>query len=403
MHGAGHMSTLFGSFRSGHGFVATCFFCTLLATLFLPIRAGGQENSTGKSADSNPLSPSWRPLEHQLAGSASRWTVSAEAIVLGHMSGVNRTLVERVRGTVQFYNTATAPGIAALNSNRFQGFSAGPKISLTYNGDSGLGAELTYFNVVNQGAAKAVGPDSPADWLVMKAPGGFWQTQDFPYQAMVWKPTTNLYSAEVNGRFDISRRVTIMAGLRWLQLNDKLQGTLAPADLTAPTWKQTCAFVFPFNCDIFHITPGGPAGHYAPFWNAVSTNNFFGTQIGVAAKLLEFGRFSIDGLTNAGIFDNDAGQSTGVSVRKLVYPSRAATDHASFVSEGRLQLKYRISDGLTVKAGYTALWFAGVALAPGQIQETYSTMNPARVTALGVNCRSSVLFQGATLGLEYSF
>ena len=44
----------------GHGFVATWFLCTLLATLFLPITAsaGDQENSTGKLADgglTNPL------------------------------------------------------------------------------------------------------------------------------------------------------------------------------------------------------------------------------------------------------------------------------------------------------------------------------------------------------------
>ncbi len=62
----------------------------------------------------------------------------------------------------------------------------------------------------------------------MKAPGAFWQTQDFPYQAMAWKATTNLYSAEANGRLDLSSRVTVLAGFRWLQLNDKLSGHVDP-------------------------------------------------------------------------------------------------------------------------------------------------------------------------------
>ncbi len=44
---------------------------------------------------------------------------------------------------------------------------------------------------------------------------------------------------------------------------------------------------------------------------------------------------------------------------------------------------------------------AGVALAPGQIQETSTSMSG--VTAVGGNCGSHVLFQGATAGLEYSF
>ena len=54
-----------------------------------------------------------------------------------------------------------------------------------------------------------------------------------------------------------------------------------------------------------------------------------------------------------------------------------------------------------MKAGYEALWLDGVALAPGQIQETLTT--PTSVTALGVTCRSRALFQGGTVGLEYLF
>ncbi len=382
----------------GAAFAQSCTGQCLLATLFRPITASAadRENSTGKSADRAGLSPSWRLPKRGLTGSAPRWTVSAEAVVLGRRGGVNQTLVERVPGGVPFFATSTAAGTEAFNSNQFQGFSAGPKISLIYHGDSGYGAELSYFNVLNQSATKAIGPDSPADWLVMKAPGTFWQTQDFPYQAMAWTSTANLYSAEANGRFDLSSRVTMLAGFRWFRLNDNLQGTLTPADLTAPTWKQTC-----FTCNIFQITPGGPAGNYPPFWNTSATNNLYGAQIGVDAKMLELGRFSLGGLIKAGVFDNNAEQSTGVSLQKVVYPSRSTTNHAAFVSEAGLQLKYQLIEGMAIKAGYEALWFAGVALAPGQIQETSTAKSAVR--ALGVNCGSTALFQGATAGLEYSF
>jgi hypothetical protein len=160
------------------------------------------------------------------------------------MGGVNQTLVERVPGSVPFYLTSIAPGVEAFNSNQFQqGFSAGPKIDLIYHGDSGYGVELLYFNIFDQRATKIIGPDSPADWLVMKAPGAFWQTQDFPYQGMAWSSGTNLYSVEANGRLDLSSRVTVLAGFRWLQLNDNLQGTLTPADLTQPTWKKNLSLL----------------------------------------------------------------------------------------------------------------------------------------------------------------
>jgi hypothetical protein len=49
------------------------------------------------------------------------------------------------------------------------------------------------------------------------------------------------------------------------------------------------------------------------------------------------------------------------------------------------------------------MWLEGVALAPGQIQETYTTVGPVRVRALGVNCDSGAFYHGATAGLEISF
>ena len=135
-------------------------------------------------------------------------------------------------------------------------------------------------------------------------------------------------------------------------------------------------------------------------------NNLYGAQIGVDGKILELGRFSLDGLIKIGIFDDNAVQSTGVSLQKEVYPSKASANHAAFVSEAGVQLKYQVSKGLALKAGYELLWLDGVALAPGQIQETIATEHlppPSTVRTLGVNCGSDVLFQGFTAGFEYSF
>ena len=353
---------------------------------------------------------------------APQWTFSAEGIVWGRTGGVIQPLVSRVPGDVPFYvyptptppsyDSATYPGVEALNSDQFrQGFSAGPKLSLTYHDDSGYGVELSYFDVLGLSAAKAIGPDNPADWLVMKAPGSFWQTQDFPYQAMAWKDATSLYGFEANGRLDLSPRVTMLAGFRWLQLNDELVGWLTPADRNAPDWKTYC-YTYALD-DLSSCTnhyPGGTAGSYPPFWQTNTKNNLYGAQIGVDAKLLELGRFSLGGLIKAGVFDNNAEQTTVVSMAKQLYPAHAATNAAAFVGEAGLYAKYQLADGLALKAGYEALWLDGVALAPGQIRETYTTSpspsspsTPVSASALGVNCRSNALFQGVTFGLEYSF
>lgn len=372
---------------------ATCLLSTLFAAQFLPLTASAAEldNSLGKPATGHPEG-------------TPRWTISTEAIVLERLGGVNRTLVERMPGTYPFYTTFTATGPEAFNSSQFdQGFSAGPKIDLIYHGDGGYSAELSYFNIFNQSATKVIGPDSPADWLVMKAPGVFWQTQDFPYQGMAWSDATNLYSAEANGRMALSNRVTLLAGVRWLQLNDNLEGTLTPPDRTAPTWKQSCNAT---NCtleDVAQAPPGGPAGNYPPFWNTNTQNNLYGFQIGVVGKIFELGRFSADGQIKVGLFHNNATQSTGVSLEKVVYPSSATAGTAGFVSEAGLQLKYQLMDSLALKVGYEALWLDRVALAPGQIQETLTASSSEPVHALGVNFGSSVFFQGVTAGLEYSF
>ena len=136
----------------------------------------------------------------------------------------------------------------------------------------------------------------------------------------------------------------MLAGFRWVNLRENLVGALAPPTIS---WEP-------------------------PFWNATTTNNLYGFQIGADGKILERGRFSIDGLVKAGIFDNNAEQTTAVSViHKSVYSASASTNHAAFVGETGLQCKYQVTKGLSLRAGYEVIWLEGVALAPGQIQETH--------------------------------
>jgi hypothetical protein len=112
----------------------------------------------------------------------------------------------------------------------------------------------------------------------------------------------------------------------------------------------------------------------------------------------------VDGLVKAGIYDNNADQTTAVSViHKQVRTAFDTINHAAGVGEIDLQCKYRVTKGLSLTAGYEVIWLGGVALAPGQIQETNVIISPKTVQALGVNCGSSVFFLGATVGVEYSF
>ena len=160
---------------------------------------------------------------------------------------------------------------------------------------------------------------------------------------MAWDYASRLYNAEVNVRWNLWRRVTVLAGFRWVNLSEELEGILLPP------------------------TPHGTGS----FWDTQTKNNLYGFQIGADAKLLERNRFSIDGVLKAGIFDNHVEETTSVRMERIQFGESDSTDHLAFLGEIGVQCKYQVTPRLSLKAGYEAIWLQGVALAPGQIPETY--------------------------------
>ena len=263
-------------------------------------------------------------------------------------------------------------GTERLNSDDlFQGFAGGPKIGLMCHGDDGYDWEFSFFQLDSWNSARSVAPNGATP--VFTAPGNFVQTTDNPSQDMGWDYATRLYNAEINVRWDLCSRLTMLAGLRWVNLWEDLRATIEPSNRTSP------------------------------FWDTKTCNNLYGLQLGEDWKMLNRGPFSMDGLVKAAIFDNVADETTGVSIYRTVYGESASSNQAAFLGEIDLQCKYQVSQRLLLKLGYEAMWLQGVALAPGQIPETISHITPVSVQALGVDSRSGVFFQGATAGLEYSF
>ena len=304
-----------------------------------------------------------------------RWTASAEFIILDRLGSVDQPLVS----TYPPHNPIVlGTGTERLDSNELdQGFAAGPRLDLIRHGDCGYDLEASFFEIDGWSSAGSIAPDGGQlpNWLVFAAPGDFVQTTDYPSQSMAWSYATRLYNAELNVRWDLCSRVTMLAGFRWVDLGEDLQGTIVPSDRTAP------------------------------FWSTTTRNNLYGFQLGEDWKIWSCGRFSIDGVVKAGIFDNDAEETTGVSIYRKVYWESAATNHAAFLGEIDVQCKYQVTPRLSLKAGYEAIWLQGVALAPAQIPETVShgSSLPIYVQALGVESGSGVFFHGVTAGLEYSF
>jgi hypothetical protein len=306
------------------------------------------------------------------------WTVSADFIALERIGTVNQTLVTTYPGAP---NPAgqyiVGQGTDQLHSSDLtQGFAVGPQVGLAHHGDCGYDLEASFFEIdgwrnigrVASGAAITpifVAPGTPFEFV---------QTTDHADQFMVWSYATKLYNAEFNLRWDLCSRVTMLAGFRWVNLSEELEGTLPPY-------------------------------RSVPFWDNTTQNNLCGFQIGEDWTLLHRGPLSINAVVKAGIFDNIATETTAVSIFQVVHRESASTNHAAFLGEIGAHCRYQLTQAFALTLGYQALWLEGVALAPGQISYTLSgTSWPAgSAAALGVDCRSGAFYHGATAGLECAF
>ena len=356
------------------GWKSTSFCClvgTAACTLLLLVANTAAFGQDGPIADNSPtadkedLQPSFSEMAVDRPGEATcsdlgcwwpccrpRWTASADCIILDRIGSVSYTLVATAKHSIPFKDLYNITGTEVLNANDLeQGFAAGPKLGLIRHGDNGYDLELSYFQIDGWNDYRSIGP-TPDDWLIMRAPGGpniFLQAQDHKEtQMMAWDYASRLYNAELNMRWNACARLTVLVGFRWANLTEGLLGTLPMPG----TWPQ----------------------RREPFWNANVANNLYGFQVGGDGKVLERGRFSIDGVMKAGLFGNNAAETTGVSIDRTVYWESASTSHVAFLGETGLQCKFQVTQRLLLKLGYEAIWLQGVALAPDRFRKPIVTV-----------------------------
>ncbi len=288
------------------------------------------------------------------------WTASADFIILDRAGSVDRTLV-RSTPTRTTYNT----GAEVLNAEDFQqGFFGGPRVGLIRRGCC-YDLELLYFQIDGWSSTRQVLHDD--NILYLTAPGPLiFLNQGETIQT---EYASKLYNAEFNVRWNPLCRLTMLAGFRYLELRENLDWGRLYEGVTPP---------------IFYND-----------WNTNTINNLYGFQIGADGLILDCCCFSIDGLVKAGIFGNHAEQAT---IAAAEGPFIASTNHTAFLGEVGVQCKYQVTKGLVLRAGYEAIWLQGLALAPGQIDETNIITGD-----IGINANSGVFYHGATAGFEYTF
>lgn len=290
---------------------------------------------------------------------ADQWTVWTEVMFLRRSDSDSVPLV-----------LSQNDGSTLLNANNLEyNHQAVPRIFLIRDYCNCYGWEVGYFgNESWNTTGEAGGPISPA----LVGPG---QTIGATAPGTIFQAAygTDLHNVEVNLRRRTSECVTWIAGFRFVELQDQLRaGAVVPA-----------------TGDLYSID---------------AMNQLYGFQVGANAQLINCAqRFHVDGIFRAGIYGNNAKQTTqsvlGNQIPNSVSSLTASTSETSFVGEVGLRGVYQLTNTLAVYGGYSMLWLEGIALAPEQLAVTNLFGNPSA----GINTGGGLFFHGATVGLQASF
>jgi hypothetical protein len=129
-----------------------------------------------------------------------------------------------------------------------------------------------------------------------------------------------------------------------------------------------------------------------------ATNHLIGGQLGARLRRT-IHRFGWELTGKAGVFSNDANQTQSV-IDYPNFPLRPTTSsqgyNTAFVGEINLSGIYRMTDVLSIKAGYNAIWIEGLALAPDQLDFNFAASPSGNQLHTG----GGLLVHGLNVGLE---
>ena len=249
-------------------------------------------------------------------------------------------------------NGATPITVGNLGFNEY---TAGPAVTVIRHGflNSAWDLDVTYFGVNDfHSTASSAGATT------------FFTTPNINFggQTVTSDYRSRLNSTELNFRRNWNNWFTVLGGFRWVELQDVLATDI-----------------------------GGIATH------SVNVNNhLYGFQFGGEALILTRGRFSVDAVGKAGIYGNQADQSTDITGVGGAVPALSARDTTTaFVGELGLTGAYAINDRWTVRGGYQAIWVDGVALAPDQFASSDILTGEATLDMSG-----HPIYHGFTLAAE---
>lgn len=297
------------------------------------------------------------------------WTGRTDALLLWRDAPQSQPLFNSIQGD-------GAPGPVALDASNFlSGMAAGPRFALfRHTGDMGA-IEFNYLRVQSFTSTRTL-PEAELGYYDTYPHGLYCCDTLIPRSNVSGALGSSLQSAEVNRRFPTDGRLGWLAGFRWVEWNDSL------------------------GLETVTVPEG-----FDPFTNnylSRTSNDLYGMQIGADSILYGLGGpFRIEGIGKAGVYYNDARQSSRFSTTAGQGETLAvatSTARAAFVGEVGLTGVYDITERISLRAGYAIFWLGGLALAPQQ----YGAQQLCQGSPISgsTDTAGSVVVQGLSLGLE---
>jgi hypothetical protein len=133
------------------------------------------------------------------------------------------------------------------------------------------------------------------------------------------------------------------------------------------------------------------------YYDTASRNDLFGAQLGGRIRRC-YGQFSWEATAKAGIFGNQAGQEQ-VFIDYPDFPLRPNTSSngcsVALVGELNLTAIYQLNETWGLRLGYNLIWIEGVALAPDQLDFSFTP-----TSGTGLNRNDGFFMHGVNVGVE---
>jgi len=279
------------------------------------------------------------------------WTVSADAVIISRSGGKTASVL-----------TNAVTGGELFDSKDFNfPWAAGPRVGIVAEDlCCGCDVEASYFGIDEWSALKTiVVPADGAEFLLFNQTPNPVSFALLPGDVVNYHYISSLHSAEINLRHPIWERLSVLMGFRDLELHEELNATVNNIQALA------------VNVD----------------------NHLYGGQIGMNFAFINTCRWSLEGVIKAGVYGNYSDLELS---RPDHLPFGQQTSHTAVQGEIGLTGIFQVTEHLSARLGYQAMWLDGIAIAGDQV-ENADPQNPKPYMG------GTLFYHGATAGFEYAF